>query len=162
MIFVFLNGIWTLNGWVAARRWFILDSDQEISYGLTSRVRFVRPESNLPVTIVTKYGSLELKKTFVQFIAFDNFFKVPLVNACLLLWNMISIYRISIKNSNTYPKHRQIHFLRRTLTLDKKRSLSLELQPFFFYPTFLSFGIGLQLWLSWLSSSVGCHSTPKG
>ena len=37
------------------------------------------------------------------------------VYACLLLWSTNAISRISIKNSFTYPKHIQIHFLMGTL-----------------------------------------------
>ena len=64
-----------------------------------------------PVNITPQNCSLEQKLTSVQFIVFDNFFKVAFVNACLLLWNMNGISRISIKNSITYPNQSQIHFL---------------------------------------------------
>ena len=59
--------------------------------------------------------SLGLKITDVLFIVFDNFFKVTLVYACFLIWNMNAISRISIKNSFTFPKQSQIHFLMETL-----------------------------------------------
>ena len=59
--------------------------------------------------------SLKQKLTSVLFIVFDNFFKVTLFYASLLLWNTNAICRISIKNYITYPKHSQIHFLTDTL-----------------------------------------------
>ena len=54
---------------------------------------------------------------FVLFIVFDNFFKVALVYACLLLWNTNVISQISIKNLITYPMRSQIHILTDTLYL---------------------------------------------
>ena len=70
--------------------------------------------------------SLEQKLASVQFIAFDNFFKVAFVYACLLLWNTKAISQISIKNFITYVKHSQIHFQTGTLNVRGKREEELE------------------------------------
>ena len=67
---------------------------------------FIDKEQNL---------SLEQKLTFIRFIVVDNFFKVALVYACVLLWNTNVISQISIENFIKYPKHSQIHFLTDTL-----------------------------------------------
>ena len=68
-----------------------------------------------PLTTLTRDRNIELKLTFIFFIFVDNFFMDTNVYACLLLWSTNAIYRISIKNSFTYPKHIQIHFLMGTL-----------------------------------------------
>ena len=62
-----------------------------------------------------RLSSIKQKFISVQFILFDNLFKVALVYACLLLWNTNVVSWISIKNFITYPKHSQIHFLTDTL-----------------------------------------------
>ena len=50
--------------------------------------------------------------------------KQPLFLACLLLWNRNVFSWISIKNSITYPKHSQIHFI--TATLQKALQYHLD------------------------------------
>ena len=67
------------------------------------------------VTTLPRNRSLEQKVISALFIVFENFFKITLVYACLLLWNTNDISRISINNFITYPKHSQIHFLTGTL-----------------------------------------------
>ena len=68
-----------------------------------------------PVNTAVQNRLLKQKWTSILFIVFDNFIKVTPCSACLLIWNMKAIFRISIKNSITYPKHSQIHFLVGTL-----------------------------------------------
>ena len=82
-----------------------------------------------PITSLTRICYLEQKLTFVLFIFSDKFFKVTLEYACLLLWNTNAISRISIKNSMTYPKHSQIHFL--TGNLLHTRSCGENVSPLF-------------------------------
>ena len=63
-----------------------------------------------PVTITPQNCSIEQKLTSVQFIVFDNFFKVAFANACLLLWNEIisAIFKHCVKVG-------MLHFLEEVL-----------------------------------------------
>ena len=63
------------------------------------------------VTTSPRNRSLEQKVISALFIVFENFFKITLVYACLLLWNTNAISRISIKNSITHPKNSHRHLL---------------------------------------------------
>ena len=69
-----------------------------------------------PVTTAQRNCSLEQKLTSVQFIVFDNFFKVAFANACLLLWNEIisAIFKHCVKVG-------MLHFLEVLLKLQKFR-----------------------------------------